>query len=132
MSDDVPIPPKLRMYILVRESVPVGFAVLAAAHASLAAYLQFVDTPEVKEWLAGPFYKAVCRVSDAEFEKAKEAPEHVVVTESALDGQEVAIAFKPEPSTRRRFGSSNSISDSWQVGVEISSERPSRLCRERR
>ncbi len=106
MSDDVPIPPKLRMYILVRESVPIGFAVLAAAHASLAAYLQFADTPEVKEWLAGPFYKAVCRVSDAEFEKAKETSEHVVITESALDGQEVAISFKPRteyPKTFRFF-----------------------------
>ena len=29
-----PAPPKLRMYILIRESVPTGFAVLAAAHAS--------------------------------------------------------------------------------------------------
>jgi hypothetical protein len=40
--------PKLRMYILIRESVPTGFAVLAPAHASLAAYLKFADTPEVK------------------------------------------------------------------------------------
>jgi hypothetical protein len=61
MSDDAPAPPKLRMYILVHESVPIGFAVLAAVHASLAAYLKFADTPEVKEWLAGPFYKAVSR-----------------------------------------------------------------------
>lgn len=29
------------MYILIRESVAPGFAVLAAAHASLAAYLKF-------------------------------------------------------------------------------------------
>ena len=27
----------MKMYILLRESVPVGFAVLAAAHTSLAA-----------------------------------------------------------------------------------------------
>ena len=40
---------------------------MAAAHASLAAYLKFKDTPEVAEWLAGPFYKAVCRVTDEEF-----------------------------------------------------------------
>ncbi|MBP3960511.1 hypothetical protein J8F10_35245 [Gemmata sp. G18] len=91
------------MYILVRESVPVGFAVLSAAHASLAAYLRFADTPEVKEWLAGPFYKTVCRVSDAEFERAKEEPEHVVITESALDGQEVAIAFKPRAEYPKVF-----------------------------
>lgn len=61
----------MKMYILVREAVPAGFAILAAAHASLACYLKFRDAPEVAAWLAGPFYKVVCRVSDAEFEAAK-------------------------------------------------------------
>ena len=96
-------PPKLRMYILIRESVPAGFAVLAAAHASLAAYLKFKDSPEVAEWLAGPFYKAVCKVTDEEFERAKETPDHVVLTESALDNQEVAIAFKPRAEYPKPF-----------------------------
>jgi hypothetical protein len=91
------------MYILVRESVPTGFAVLAAAHASLAAYLKFRDSPEVAEWLAGPFYKAVCKVTDEEFERAKETADHVVLTESALDGQEVAIAFKPRAEYPKAF-----------------------------
>jgi hypothetical protein len=91
------------MYILIRESVPTGFAVLAAAHASLAAYLKFADTPEVKEWLSGPFYKAVCRVSDEEFERAKETPDHVVLTESALAGQEVALAFAPRAEYPKAF-----------------------------
>jgi hypothetical protein len=45
------------MYVLVRQSVPLGFAIVAAAHASLAAYLRFRDTPEVTQWLSGPFYK---------------------------------------------------------------------------
>jgi peptidyl-tRNA hydrolase len=103
MPDAAPAPPKFRMYILVREAVPVGFAVLAAAHASLAAYLKFADAPEVAEWLAGPFYKTVCRVSDEEFAKAKEAPDHVVITESALDGQEVAVAFKPRAEYPKAF-----------------------------
>jgi len=52
----------MKMYILIRETIPHGFAVLAAAHASLACYLKFKDTPEVSEWLSGPFYKAVCKV----------------------------------------------------------------------
>jgi peptidyl-tRNA hydrolase len=96
-------PPKLRMYILIRESVPTGFAVLAAAHASLAAYLKFKDTPEVAEWLAGPFYKAVCKVGDDEFARAKETADHVVVTESALENQEVAVAFKPRAEYPKAF-----------------------------
>ena len=92
-----------RMYILIRESVPLGFAVLAAAHASLAAYLRFRDAPEVAEWLDGPFAKVVCRVGDADFERAKEVPDHVVLTESALDGAEVTIAFRPRVEYPKAF-----------------------------
>ncbi len=93
----------MKMYILVRESVPQGFAMLAAAHASLACYLRFRDTPEIATWLSGPFYKVVCRVSDAEFEAAKEFDDHVVLTESALDGAEVALAFKPREEFPKAF-----------------------------
>jgi hypothetical protein len=98
-----PALPRQRMYILIRESVPVGFALVAAAHASLAAYLKFRDVPEVADWLAGPFYKTVCRVNDEEFERAKEVPDHVVLTESALGGQEVAIAFRPRAEYPKMF-----------------------------
>ncbi|WP_148598790.1 hypothetical protein [Aquisphaera giovannonii] len=91
------------MYILVRESVPLGFAVLASAHASLAAYLKFRDAPEVAEWLSGPFSKVVCRVSDEEFERARAVEDHVVLTESALGGQEVAMAFRPREEWPKSF-----------------------------
>jgi hypothetical protein len=91
------------MYILVRESVPPGFAILAAAHASLAAYLRFRDSPEVKAWLSGPFYKVICKVSDEEFERAKAFEDSVVLSESALDGQEVAIGFKPREEWPNAF-----------------------------
>jgi hypothetical protein len=87
----------MKMYILVRDDAPLGFAMVAVAHASLACYLRFKDTPEMAHWLAGPFFKAVCKVSALEFANAKAVPDHVVLTESALDGQEVAIAFRPRP-----------------------------------
>ena len=93
----------MKMYILVRESLPLGFAVLAAAHASLAAYLKFRDAPEVASWLSGPFYKVVCTVSDEEFVRAKAVEDHVVLTESGLGGQEVAIAFKPRQEWPKAF-----------------------------
>ncbi|MCB1049369.1 MAG: hypothetical protein H6510_03100 [Acidobacteria bacterium] len=93
----------MKMYILIRESVPTGFAVLAASHASLACYLKFKASPEIAEWLAGPFYKAVCRVNDSEFEKAKAFEDYVVLTESALDHQEVALAFKPREEWPKPF-----------------------------
>lgn len=93
----------MKMYILIRESVPLGFALVAAAHASLAAYLKFRESPEVAEWLSGPFRKVVCKVTDAEFEAAKGVADHVVLTESALGGEEVAIAFKPRADWPEAF-----------------------------
>ena len=86
---------KLKMYILIRESVEPGYAILAAAHASLAVFLKYQSEPEVTEWLTGPFYKVVCRVDDAQFEKAKQYDDYEIITESALEGIEVAVAFKP-------------------------------------
>lgn len=93
----------MKMYILIKDSVPEGFAILAAAHASLAAYLKFKDRPEVEQWLSGPFYKVVCRVNDKEFARAKTYEDHVLLTESALDNQEVAIAFKPREEWPKPF-----------------------------
>lgn len=85
----------MKMYILVRDDIPTGFAVLAAAHASLACYLKFKETPEMQEWISGTFYKSVCKVTSTQFEKAKTYSDYVVLTESALNHQEVALTFKP-------------------------------------
>jgi len=86
---------KLKMYILVKEDIPIGKAAVGIAHASLACYLKFQERDEVKSWLSGPFYKTVCKVNDKEFEKAKEEKEHVLITESSLDNAETVIAFMP-------------------------------------
>jgi hypothetical protein len=94
---------KFRMYILIRESIPLGFALVGAAHASLATFLKFKDAPETQNWLAGPFYKTICKVTDEEFERAKTLEDHVVLTESQLDNQEVAIAFKPREEYPKSF-----------------------------
>jgi hypothetical protein len=93
----------MKMYILIKDSVPLGFALLASAHASLAAYLRFKDAPDVAAWLEGPFYKVVCRVTEAEFETAKAFEDHVVLTESGLGGTEVAIAFRPREEWPKPF-----------------------------
>ena len=93
----------MKMYILVRDDIPLGFAIVAVAHASLAGYLRFKDSPEVAEWLSGPFFKAVCKVNAKEFANAKEVPDHVVLTESALDNREVAIVFKPRHEWPKMF-----------------------------
>lgn len=93
----------MKMYILVRDDIPLGFAMVAVAHASLAGYLRFKNEPEVAEWLSGPFFKAVCKVNPKEFESAKDVPDHVVLTESALDNKEVAIVFKPRHEWPKKF-----------------------------
>ena len=93
----------MRMYILIRESIPIGYAMVSASHASLAAYLQYKDTPEMKKWISGTLNKTVCKVSDEEFEKAKQVPDGVVVTEAALRHTEVALAFKPRDRWPRAF-----------------------------
>ncbi|MBB3283240.1 peptidyl-tRNA hydrolase [Mitsuaria sp. BK037] len=93
----------MKMYILVRNDVPLGFAMVAVAHASLAAYLKFRDEPDMQQWLSGPFFKAVCKVSPEEFERARLVEGHVVITESALGNQEVAIAFAPRQEWPKMF-----------------------------
>jgi hypothetical protein len=37
----------------------------------------------------------VCKVNSKEFENAKGIPDHVVLTESSLNNQEVEMVFKP-------------------------------------
>lgn len=91
------------MYILIRDTVPMGFAIVAAAHASLACFLKFRESVDVADWLAGPFYKVICRVSDLEFEAAKSFEDHIVLTESALESAEVAIAFRPRAEWPKAF-----------------------------
>jgi len=93
----------MKMYILVRESLSVSRAIVAVAHASLACYLKFRDAPEVEQWLSGPFRKVVCKVTAVEFERAKLVPDYVTITESQLDGAEVALAFKPRTNWDKSF-----------------------------
>ena len=94
---------RLKMYILVRDDVSTGHAVVGVAHASLAAYLRFRDAPETLEWVGGVFYKTVCRVTAAEFEAAKNVEDHVVITEAALGGAETVVAFRPRVEWPKAF-----------------------------
>jgi len=61
------------------------------------------DEPDTQQWLSGPFFKAVRKVSPQEFERAKSVDDHVAITESALDNQEIAIAFAPRQAWPKMF-----------------------------
>jgi len=91
------------MYILVKESVPLGLAMAGACHAAVACNNRFRDTEEVKAWLDGTFYKVVCVVNDSEFEKSKQCEDNVVLMESVIGGAEVAMAFKPREDWTKCF-----------------------------
>ena len=85
----------LKMYIVVKNNVPSDFIPVITAHASLATYLKYQYDEYMQEWVKSTFYKCVCVCDDAHFEKLKKQDKHVVLTESALDNKEVAIAFCP-------------------------------------
>jgi peptidyl-tRNA hydrolase len=93
----------MKMYILIKEDVPLGLAITAASHASLAMWLKFGARDETIRWQTGPFRKVICKVNEKEFENAKKIEDHVVLTESALDDQEVAIAFAPREEWPKMF-----------------------------
>lgn len=94
---------KLKMYLLVKDSIPAGKAAVGIAHASLACYLKFKEDPDVQQWLSGSFYKTICTVNEAEFEKAKQEADCIIITESSLDNQETVIAFKPRAVYPKSF-----------------------------
>jgi peptidyl-tRNA hydrolase len=92
----------MKMYICIKDDLPVGIAMNSAAHGSLMCHLKFgesEDNRDYKTWLKKSFKKVTCAVTPAEFSMLKELPNRIVVTESRLDGQEVAIVLCPRPDT---------------------------------
>lgn len=90
----------LKAYILVPDDIPLGFAMVAVAHAGAALILQMEpgtgwDDEDFHTWLRDSFKKVVCKVTREQFEKAKETTFHYLLTESSLGGKEVALVFKP-------------------------------------
>jgi peptidyl-tRNA hydrolase len=86
----------MKMYILVRSDVPLGYAINGVAHASLACFLKYASHRDMQRWLADSFKKVTCRVSDEELAEAmKEDSDHVVITESVLGHETLCVAFSP-------------------------------------
>lgn len=95
---------KAKMYILVKDTIPLGLAMNAVAHAAVACYLKYKDDQIMEEWLSDSFRKVTCKVTEEEFERAKQQPEdHIVMTELALDKAETAVAFKPAKEFSKFF-----------------------------
>jgi len=93
----------MKMYILIKRDVADKLVPVIAAHASLACFRQFEHTPNMQTWINGIFKKVVCSVNETEFQNAKKEPDHLVLTESALDNQEVCIVFSPRDEYSKMF-----------------------------
>jgi len=96
----------MKMYILVREDVPLGYAINGVAHASVACFLKYAGHRDMQRWLADSFRKVTCIVNDAELAQAmSNADNHVVITESVIGHETVAVAFCPRKEWPELFES---------------------------
>ena len=88
----------MKMYILIKDTVPLGHAINCAAHAGAMAILEWREYNEdgFSDWIAKSFKKVTCKVTEAEFAAVKYSElEQISVTESNLNGEEVALVIKP-------------------------------------
>jgi len=93
----------MKMYIVVKDSIPDKLIPVITAHASLACYKKFEENEQMIKWINGIFKKVVCLVNEDEFERLKKEVDHVLLTESALDNQEVCLAFCPREEYPKKF-----------------------------
>lgn len=91
------------MYILVKDTIPLGYQFVAVSHASLMCHLSYQNDFEYQQWLEKSFRKVVCVVTEEEFEKAKTYGDHLVITESTLGHTEIGLVFKPVTSIPKFF-----------------------------
>ena len=89
----------MKMYICIKDDIPVGIAMNSAAHGSLMCHLKFSEDERYQTWLDKSFKKVTCAVTPAEFDMLKNVRDIIVVTESRLNGQEVAVVLKPRSET---------------------------------
>lgn len=89
----------MKMYICLKEDLPVGIAMNTAAHASLLCHTTFGDTANYKEWFNLSFKKVTCAVTLAEFAMLKTLLNTVLITEDRMGGQEVGIVLCPRHDT---------------------------------
>ncbi len=93
----------MKMYIIVKNNIPDKLVPVITAHASLACFRKFEHNERMQTWINSIFKKVVCVVTEAEFNLLKEEPDHVLLTESALENSEVCLAFCPREEFPKKF-----------------------------
>ena len=85
----------MKMYICIKDDLPVGIAMNSAAHAGLMCHMEFCEDGDYLDWLDNSFKKVTCAVTPAEFALLKDVSDHIVVTESKMDNAELAVVLCP-------------------------------------
>lgn len=93
----------MKMYIVVKEDVPDKLVPVITAHASLACYKKYETNDDMRKWINETFKKVVCLANEIEFDKLKNEPNFVLLTESSLDNNEVCLVFCPREEYPKRF-----------------------------
>ena len=98
----------MKAYILIKESIDTGHAILASAHSGAAILTTWGSDVDTQLWVKNSFKKVVCKVSDEEFEKFRCIGndghfDYRVMTESGLGNIEVALVFKPQEKFCKAF-----------------------------
>lgn len=92
----------LAMYVIVKDTAPIGLGINACTHAGFIAGRTF--SGEVfDDWLKFSFRKRTCLVSPEEFDKCieeieKVSGDYVVFRENDWENQELSAAFSPRYS----------------------------------
>ena len=86
---------RLKMYVMVREDIGTGHAVNCVGHATNYAQRDWVNDDMYARWAKYSRKKVTCKVTATQFESFKQYEDHILVSESVLNGTEVVLIFKP-------------------------------------
>ena len=101
----------LKMYILVKNTAPIGLGINAVGHATFMAGQTF-NSDVFNEWKEKSFRKVTCLVSPEEFDAAISAIKnvggnYVVFNENDWNDQDLSVAFEPRYSFPEIFRTFN-------------------------
>jgi hypothetical protein len=87
---------KLYMLIVLKQGIDPSYAPVGAAHAALAGYLKWEKDDLTYRWAHGIFNKHIKSATPEQFEKSKDEKygDKIVITESNLGGEEIAIVYR--------------------------------------
>lgn len=92
----------LKMYVLVKNTAPIGLGINAVGHATFMAAQNF-ESSVFKIWEINSFRKVTCLVSPEELDAAIEAIKevngnYIVFNENDWNDQDLSVAFEPRYS----------------------------------